>query len=166
MRKIVTGYIHCSYSEWGDLATLRRWHTDPKPKGNGWSDVGYHFLIYNQFPKFSLFKKRATSVAEAKLGQRLYSSHTDGQIVTGRPLSIRGSHVRSNNYQSVGICYIGIEPTASQYNALLVLCSELIIVHGIKIANIRGHYEEDENKTCPNFDMDTFRKALRMRLAA
>ena len=23
------------------VAEIRRWHTDPPPKGNGWNDIGY-----------------------------------------------------------------------------------------------------------------------------
>ena len=28
-----------------DIDDIRKWHTDPRPKGNGWSDVGYHYVV-------------------------------------------------------------------------------------------------------------------------
>ena len=49
MRKIDTIAIHCTDSP--DTAfnigvkDVRKWHTDPAPKGRGWSDVGYHYLV-------------------------------------------------------------------------------------------------------------------------
>lgn len=169
MLPIVKIYIHCSYSEWGDYKLIKKWHTDPEPEGNGWQDIGYHYLIYNQFTDFATFKRivDARANAQGKYSERLYSTQTDGQIVTGRPLSIRGSHVKYDNKGSVGICYIGITPTVAQYNAMLYLCKSLIRKYPLLNAqNVRGHYEywtdrgKDFTKTCPNFNMEVFRKTL------
>ena len=49
MRKISKIIIHCSATPEGKDFTvqqIRQWHTAPKPKGNGWRDIGYHFVIY------------------------------------------------------------------------------------------------------------------------
>ncbi|MFZ2587888.1 MAG: N-acetylmuramoyl-L-alanine amidase [Alphaproteobacteria bacterium] len=40
MRTITKHIVHCSASEYGDVAEIRRWH-----KARGWADVGYHFVI-------------------------------------------------------------------------------------------------------------------------
>jgi N-acetylmuramoyl-L-alanine amidase len=40
MRKIERHIIHCSASEFGDVAEIRKWHI-----ARGWRDVGYHFVI-------------------------------------------------------------------------------------------------------------------------
>lgn len=40
MRKIERHIIHCSASEFGDVAEIRQWHL-----ARGWRDVGYHFII-------------------------------------------------------------------------------------------------------------------------
>ncbi|MGL5682640.1 MAG: N-acetylmuramoyl-L-alanine amidase [Marinifilaceae bacterium] len=40
--------IHCTATKEGRAVTpdeLRRWHTEPKPKGNGWKQVGYTDMI-------------------------------------------------------------------------------------------------------------------------
>ncbi len=142
--------IHCSDSSFGDAETIRRWHTDPPPKGNGWSDIGYHFVILN--------------------GQRSlktpYDPFVDGLIEDGRPLERIGSHVRGYNRHSIGICLIGGRTpegdsakngwlTHKQKTALLFLLDDLTT----RFPNlaIYGHYEIDDNKTCPNLDMNALR---------
>ncbi len=40
MRAIKQIIVHCSDSHFGDAATIRDWHTLPKPRGNGWQDIG------------------------------------------------------------------------------------------------------------------------------
>ena len=54
MRPISEIIIHCTDTrpDWMEgkttsakVAEIRRWHTDPQPKGRGWKDIGYHFLI-------------------------------------------------------------------------------------------------------------------------
>ncbi len=40
MRAITRHIIHCSASEFGDVAEIRRWHL-----ARGWRDVGYHYII-------------------------------------------------------------------------------------------------------------------------
>lgn len=40
--------IHCAATKPSqDIGanTIRKWHTDPPPNGNGWSDIGYHYVI-------------------------------------------------------------------------------------------------------------------------
>ena len=51
MREIQTIVIHCSDSKWGDAEVIRKWHTDPKPRGKAWADIGYHAVICNGFRK-------------------------------------------------------------------------------------------------------------------
>lgn len=41
--------IHCTATPEGREVTsddIRRWHTDPKPQGNGWKQVGYTHMIH------------------------------------------------------------------------------------------------------------------------
>jgi N-acetylmuramoyl-L-alanine amidase len=40
MRNIKLHIIHCSDSDYGDVATLRKWHLQ-----RGFNDIGYHFII-------------------------------------------------------------------------------------------------------------------------
>ncbi len=77
-KRLKTNYIvvHCSATKPDmdiGVDTLRMWH-----KANGWSDVGYHYII-----------KR------------------DGEIQNGRPADQIGAHVKDYNAVSIGICLIG-----------------------------------------------------------
>ena len=68
--------LHCSATKvdpFLDAKTIKRWHVD----GNGWLDIGYHFVI-----------------------------KTDGTIEQGRSLEMQGAHTKGHN-DSIGVCYIG-----------------------------------------------------------
>ena len=57
-----------------------------KARGNGWADVGYHYLVQK-----------------------------DGKIVLGRPIAAQGAHARGANRTSVGICVIGDNTRGNGY---------------------------------------------------
>jgi N-acetylmuramoyl-L-alanine amidase len=127
--------IQCSDTPEGRNDTIndiRRWHTTPKPKGNGWSDIGYNYVI-----------------------------HLDGSIHLGRDINKVGAHCEGYNANSIGICYIGGKTadtkqnkdtrTPQQKEALLKLLKELRVIY--PNAKIVGHRDLDKKgKTCPNFD--------------
>jgi N-acetylmuramoyl-L-alanine amidase len=49
MNRIQFLVIHCTATPAGREVSsdeIRHWHTDPKPKGNGWSQVGYTDLFH------------------------------------------------------------------------------------------------------------------------
>ncbi len=74
--------VHCSATKKGRYLTaseIRSMHVRPKSQGgNGWSDVGYHFII-----------------------------RTDGTIEEGRPLTRMGAGVAGHNEDNIHICLIG-----------------------------------------------------------
>ena len=111
--------LHHSLS--GDVSarTIRSWHVDK----NGWSDIGYHFVI-----------------------------RKNGRIERGRPLYLVGAHSKGNNLTSVGICLTGnfhIEkPTLAQYRALNKLLNSLFVVYGVQ--EVVPHRDEGEINDCPN----------------
>ena len=77
MRKITDIVVHASATPKGqyfDIHDIRKWHTDPKPHGNGWRDVGYHYVVL-----------------------------LDGTIQIGRQLEVLGAHVKGYNRNSIGI---------------------------------------------------------------
>ena len=81
MRRINEIIIHCSATPEGrndTSADIRAWHTAPKPKGNGWKNIGYHFVVL-----------------------------LDGTIETGRAIENAGAHCTGHNRFSIGVCYIG-----------------------------------------------------------
>lgn len=129
MRTINEIIVHCSATPEGQNVTaadIRRWHT----VGNGWSDIGYHFVV-----------------------------RLDGTVEPGRPLAQTGAHCRGHNARSVGICYVGglaadgrtpkDTRTPAQRAALLTLLKEL--KQQFPGAAIHGH-RDFATKACPSFD--------------
>lgn len=146
IRKII---IHCSDSNWGDAAVIRSWHTDPKPKGRGWSHIGYHYVIKNCYPDYLSWKKKQPH------------PYTDGEIDKCLAPSIPGYHVKGHNFDSIGICLIGVRAfTGMQLLTLRGLLIELLVSY--PDAKIKGHYQYSSVKTCPNIDMDYLREWLKM----
>lgn len=139
VRKIDTLIVHCSDSEFGDAKTIDSWHRE-----RGWSGIGYHYVILNGRRK----------------SRGKYRKEDDGLIETGRPLDTPGAHCRGHNKTSVGVCLIGGHHfTAKQ---LLEALPEIIREIGLAAQRIvvKGHYEYDSGKTCPNIDMDLIRRLL------
>ena len=129
-RRINYLVIHTSDTPEGKNFTIddiRGWHT----YGNGWSDIGYHFVI-----------------------------HLDGSIHKGRDIDTIGAHVKGYNVDSIGICYIGGSDkngnpkdtrTPSQKRSLNKLLFEL--KHSFPDAEILGHRDfPNVSKACPSFD--------------
>jgi len=150
-------FIHCSASSWGSADVFREWHTAPKESGGrGWSDIGYHYVILNPFPNYKSKKENKPQ-------------HTDGIIENGRPLDSddvieaheRGAHVKGFNTGTLGVCLVGNETfTVNQIEAAVKHVNRLLLRFGFNVADVWGHYEADDKKTCPNLNMDVFRDIL------
>lgn len=142
MGNIDTIFIHCSATraDWmigkplaDKVSEIKRWHTDPKPKGRGWRDIGYHWLI-----------------------------DRDGRAIAGRTPETRpGAHARGHNEGSIAICLLGGHGssendafednfTPEQDAALRKLIAEIGARHPIK--HVRGH-NEVAAKACPGFNV-------------
>lgn len=144
MRAITDIVVHCSATPAGKAfraADIRRWHTDPPPKGRGWPDIGYHFVI-----------------------------DLDGTVETGRPLNIPGAHVEGHNASTIGICYVGglldgkahDTRTPEQIAAMAALLSTLR--RQFPRARIRGHRDfPGVHKDCPSFDVATWCRSAGIR---
>ena len=133
MRNINEIIIHCAdtkITQSFSIDDVRSWHTDPKPRGRGWSDVGYHYYI-----------------------------RLNGNIELGRPVERSGAHAYKHNANSIGVCFEGGKmsdgskwtfPLGAQLKPFEELKKALFLVFGeLKIS---GHYEYS-SKTCPNFDV-------------
>lgn len=105
---------------------IREWHTLPPPKGNGWSDVGYHFVI-----------------------------RRDGTLEKGREINDVGSHVKGFNSCSIGVCLVGGKGgnnfTQDQFKTLKRLLKDLASKY--KGAEVLGHRDLNAGKECPSFDV-------------
>jgi len=123
--------IHCSAtrpSQDVGAADIRKWH-----KAQGWSDIGYQFVI-----------------------------RRNGKVERGRPVDAVGAHVAGFNASSVGICMVGGVSqkdftkaennfTKEQWASLKKLVADLSARY--PKAKVRGHRDFPKvNKACPSFD--------------
>lgn len=151
--------FHCSATSFGNATLITKWHVLPpeevvqrgkRYKGNGWDNIGYHYVILNGW----LYKNR-------------YNSKFDGYIETGRPLDEdhkidideRGAHVKKFNRNSVGICLIGKSGqfTDEQLNSALEIA--YFLEKQFLTINIMQHSDLDPKKPfCAGLDMDLFKK--------
>lgn len=131
MRAIKKIIIHESDSTWGTEREIVKWH-----KRKGWSDCGYHFVINNGHVK-----------------PKLFIASMNGQVEMGRNITQVGAHCYGHNKYSIGICLIGKggKHTVRQKNELRKLIMTLIEM--FPEATVHGHYEFDNGKTCPTFDV-------------
>ena len=144
MRKFDTIVVHCSDSEWGDAAEIRRWHLE-----RGFSDIGYHFVVLNGFREHADWVKKARDFK------------TDGLRELGRPLYLPGAHVAGHNATTVGVCLIGTTNfTGTQLQTLQRLVFDLRARYGD--LEVKGHCEYDsaisQGKTCPNIEPEKLRE--------
>lgn len=121
--------VHCTATPEGKDFTVRQirdWHV----KGNGWRDIGYHFVVYR-----------------------------NGDVMPGRPIAQPGAHCAGHNAHSIGVCYVGgcaadgktpkDTRTPIQKTALRQLLKRLKSAYSQ--AKIHGH-RDFANKACPSFD--------------
>lgn len=92
-------------------------------KARGWDGIGYHAVIGR-----------------------------DGTVESGRPEYWPGAHVRGHNSQSLGVCLIGRKLfTLEQYRSLKTVLVDW--QERYPHAEVVGHRDLDERKSCPNFDV-------------
>jgi hypothetical protein len=110
---------HTASSQDTTVEQIRDWHVN----GNGWSDIGYHFIILK-----------------------------DGTVANGRHINKTGSHCKGQNAGSIGICVTGNTnnepPTKPQveslYGKLKMLCEE----YHLDRHNVYGHRDFSTSE-CP-----------------
>lgn len=100
-----------------------------------------------------------------------YLVERDGQVVAGRPVTMRGAHCRAAgmNGRSLGVAVIGNleerESYPAQETALTHLLTKLTRQYGIKPERVLGHNEVTGAVTaCPGrwLNMDELRRRLAM----
>ena len=131
--------VHCTATPEGRNYTVEQCRADHKKQG--WSDIGYHYLIYR-----------------------------DGSIHNGRDVDLIGAHCAAggHNTYSIGVAYVGgmtkdmkhpkDTRTLQQKAALLNLLTNLRRQY--PQAKIYGHHDFEKKKDCPSFDAKTEYKSL------
>ena len=134
--KTDTIVIHCSATpEDMDIGAekIKHWHTVE----NKWDDIGYHFVIIRG----------------------------NGELEIGRDESMVGSHARAVNGTSLGICMVGGSNkngdwennfTDKQFETLKDIVIKLKDKYNI--TKVIGHYEVDDVKKCPSFNVKEWRE--------
>ena len=165
-RKIRHLIVHHSVSHWGDGDTIMSWHTDPKPRGNGWKAPGYHVVICNGFPNYSSWsKRRQIPTADGRV-DRIWS---EDRTANG---------CKYANSDSLHVCLVGDfdkdAPTEKQIGKLADLLAFWCKKYGLDPRTaILGHGEmqrrigkEGYSKTCPgrNVSMSAVREAVAEKL--
>lgn len=94
-------------------------------RGNGWGDIGYHFLI-----------------------------DREGRVWEGRPINFQGAHVKNWNEGNLGVCCLGNfeeqSPTPAQIAALERQLQVLMRTYGVPKSRVKTHREWAGAKTaCP-----------------
>lgn len=111
---------------WG---AIRYYHTRVKKKP--YLDIGYH-----------------CGIELVKSGEHDYY-----EILMGRMWDTPGAHVRGQNHDSLGICFIGNFdthlPSIRQLAAGAKIVSLWLLLFDLTIGDIHLHREYDSNKSCP-----------------
>lgn len=154
-QQISTIVLHCSDTPWSmdiGVKEIREWHTAKPPKGRGWRDIGYHYVV------------RRNGVIET-------GRYENGdKFLEGTEV---GAHVGGHNGYTIAICWVGrveAEMPERQREALFGIVKRTCERLGVTADAVMGHRElaPESGKTCPNLDMPKFREelALRMRPAS
>lgn len=138
-REINRIVVHCAATPPSmdiGVEEIRKWHV----KGNGWADIGYHYVI-----------------------------RRNGLVEVGRKNEVQGAHAKGYNVDSLGVCLVGgidefdkpeANFTFAQYLSLVELLEELQDKYGHDI-DIRGHKDlPGVTKSCPCFDVRSLMKGL------
>lgn len=132
-RKVNTIILHCTATKDGVPVTVEQ--IDKFHKANGWSGIGYHYVIY-----------------------------LDGSIHKGRDESKSGAHCEGHNANSIGISYVGgldkngkpkDTRTKEQKESMYKLVKELMDKYKLGLTSVRCH-NEFSSKACPSFKKETF----------
>jgi len=137
-RKVWRISIHCSATLTGSAESFRDYHINH----NGWSDIGYHYVINN--------------------GK--HRKHYNGEIEAGRPENVTPAAVRGYNTGSIAICLVGARNkdfTVGQFESLEWLLKDIMDRYDIEPENIKGHRDYSTKakpiyKNCPCFDVKMF----------
>lgn len=157
MRKINKIVIHRTQSDYGNKDFIRRIHVDQ----NGWSDIGYHYLIYSPYPTWDSFEHHKPDF------------NSDGKVVACRPVAEAGAHtidfdqdmrvITNHNADSIGIALVGMDHfTGKQLESLRTEVRRIRKQYGP--IPVFGHDElltvNPKGKVCPNIEMEHLRAFL------
>lgn len=127
------------------------WHTSPKPKGRGWSKVGYSDLF-----------RRNGSIEQLV-------EYNEDEWITGNEIT---NGARGFNGVSRHICLVGGRDkngktifgkiqklyTLKQIKSLTDYVRRFLALH--PDCEILGHYQVNDHKVCPGFDVPKYLRSI------
>ncbi len=120
---------------------IRKYHQETMK----WKDIGYHTGI-------------------ELVGNRY-------EILTGRMMNEVGAHTSGENYDSLGVCFVGNfdlnEPQSEQWNLGIRFVASLCDILHISPSMIYGHHYFNSHKSCPGikFNMQGFIQQVSERMS-
>jgi len=137
--------IHCTATERGRDVTsdeIRHWHTDPKPKGRGWSKIGYSDMIHLDGTIENLTPYNSDDIVD------------DWEITYGAS----GFNATSRHVVYVGGLLNGKswDTRTPQQSLTLKFYAKLFLLNHPG-RDIVGHNKLNNKKDCPCFDVEAWR---------
>lgn len=112
-----------------DFDSILAWHTNPPPRGRGWADIGYHYIVEKLMDKT--------------------------RILVGRPETMDGAHCPGHNEAAIGICFVGNFTTEPPWASTLEEAARRLVLplrsrYGIPRERLYLHREASAKPTdCP-----------------
>lgn len=129
-------FVHCSATDDANTS-IGASDIDEWHRARGWDSIGYHYVI----PKSGILQK-------GRLDDRI------------------GAHAKGFNTDSLGICLVGTyDFNDKQISTLVDLLYKLMKRWGIHTTDLKGHYEVNSNKTCPNIPGAVLRRLMQAEIA-
>lgn len=129
-KKIIVHHSLTKDSETVSWGAIRKYHIGTL----GWGDIGYH------------------------AGVELVGNHYE--VFLGRLWNKVGAHTKGQNYNSLGICFVGNYDLEKPFKKMLIEGGKLIFMwmklFDISFKEIYTHHHFADYKTCPGtqFDLD------------
>lgn len=131
--------LSSNYKGYQTVEGFANYHITPKPDGNGWPGLGYHYVV----------------APDGKIWKTGYANESRWSV---------GNH---NGY-SISLMIIGSfdkeNPTQIQYDSAVELASRMGNAYAVPQRNIMGHneYSGHAANACPGINMGDFRTAVRL----
>jgi hypothetical protein len=147
-KKLAYLFIHCTATIAGheiSSATIRRWHTAPKPEGRGWKQVGYRKMLHLDGTWETLVDNNDDAVVDVY------------EITNGAT----GFNAISQHWVYVGGLDAMADPADTRTDAQKEALKKAVLEFHTKFPHvlIKGH-NEVANKSCPCFDVQEWLKEI------
>lgn len=141
--------IHCTATPEGrevSGADIRHWHCDPKPKGNGWKQVGYTDLFH-------------LNGGVERLTPNNEDAKVDPWEITN---GAKGYNAVSRHIVYVGGCDQNMESKDTRTDAQRKAMERYVRNFHLKHPEVRivGHRQLDRSKSCPSFSVPVWLRQI------